>query len=59
MGSPFATAHYGFSQGATNLQAFATITSLTRVDIQSPVPEPATWGMLGLGLGMLAFVSRK
>jgi len=27
--------------------------------VAAPIPEPATWGMLGLGLGMLALLGRR
>ncbi len=55
----YATVEYTFSRTSDGdwMQAKANITSLTLVT--TPVPEPSTYAMLGLGLGLLTFLSRK
>ncbi len=61
------TAFYRFDAGTTGLDSFTTKFAslsnatlyLTHAAPTSPVPEPATYGMLLTGMGLLGFIGRR
>jgi hypothetical protein len=48
--------YYNTNNFSTSLQVFSHVTSVT---LAAPVPEPASFGMLLAGLGLLGAVARK
>ena len=58
-GNPGAGAVYANNAGSYNPTGTGLAFSLQGTPVSAPVPEPATWGMMILGLGAVGFAMRR